>query len=430
MLFGPIEIGPPDVMRDACAHALADPRKFLGKVRRGEIERDQLIKLVGAFDDGKFGCEENKKFTFQILHSYYSIKSRRLSDPAFLQRYLFDWPREFDSRGRGDIEGLVWLFTDYSSHLPAGWTPIRARGFVEESKHWSIALSGFGKSDERDDAVFSSVVDQKSRYFNRNRAIALANFPSEKQEERRVRVASLFVDRHFGPIDLRTAEELLPISALYGTRSLGEVQQQARAIWIRIVNAYVESDNPALREKGLRLREKMAPSKAGTWLSIAPPRDGHVWLSLNDWPQAVPNPFAALKASENLLTANDYPPRALREEQTGAVTLAARFGADGKFGALEVVESSGSKLLDEAATTTLLRRFRPKLADISIEGYPGRTVKVPLLVVSWEIANSPENLPHRGITHYGNGVLTVLAIPRASSVDYGWSCGWPASKFL
>lgn len=424
------EIIKPNHMKEKCRQALSAPNRFLGKVNKGKLNRREFIDFVKAFDDGKYGCQENNEFTFRILRSYYSLGDRKLTDPAFLQRYAFNFPENFDPAEQSHVNGLIWLFTDYRPGLPNGWTPDQARTFVEMPKHWPIALARFGKSRERDDAVFASVTDPQSSHFDRSLGLRLADLPHSSRMQRRIRVASLFVDPRFGPTDFVKAEELLPISALYSTENLDQMRQQARAIWVRIVDAYVQSGTPALRDKGRRLRVMMLPPAPDRWPSIEPPRDGRIWLSLNDWPRTIPNPFAAAKFTSNLLTAADYPSRALREELTGSVTLGVRFGPDGKFSALEAIQSSGIVWLDEAAVSIILRRFRPKLADMIVEGHHGHEVWVPLLVVNWEIDAGFDDESNHGISHYSNGILTVIFTPRARIDEFPDMCGMPTSVFL
>jgi len=55
-----------------------------------------------------------------------------------------------------------------------------------------------------------------------------------------------------------------------------------------------------------------------------------------------------------------YPPQALRRGESGTVLLRAHVGADGVPYAIDLVQSSGSRLLDHAASEALRRwRFRP-----------------------------------------------------------------------
>jgi TonB family protein len=128
-----------------------------------------------------------------------------------------------------------------------------------------------------------------------------------------------------------------------------------------------------------------------------------------------------------LMNPDDYPPSALRQEESGPVTIAARFGPDGKFSGLEVIQSSGSSILDEVTMKTFQRRFRPKLADMSIDRYWGKEVRVPLLVVDWQFADLPEG--SEGASSYNDGRLTVIAARRLYEPRYS-NCGLPPSIFL
>jgi TonB family protein len=414
---------PTDSMREKCKAVLNHKKSFLRKVKEGAIARPDLVSYVLAFDDGKDGCREDNRFTYAILDSYYSVPGRKLTDPAFLRRYLSNFPDNADPAQRRETIGLVWLFNDAGSYIPADWTEDEARAFVGLPEHWPIALGGFGKMRARDDLVFASVADPLSKHFDRKIALRLAELPSQSQTSRKVRVAALYADPAFGPVDLPLAERLLPISVLY-SGNLNAPTQQARDTWTRIAKAYAASDDPALRHKGQQIRAKLAPPTDALWPAIEPPQDGRLWLSLANWPRSIKNPFDARKITANLLSANDYPTRALRNGQTGPVTLAARFGPDGKFAALEVFQSSGSTLLDTAAAQTIQRRLRPKLTEMTLEGYPGREVWVPLLMVDWKISDFIDEAPHPATSHYANGILTVIFPTIPSRDDPYNSCGY------
>ena len=417
-------IGPPtDFMRSKCRNALNHKKTFLQKVRKGTVGRPDLLDYVVAFDQGKNGCQSNSTLTYEILKAYYSAPARRRSDPAFLRLFLVNFPADADPAERSEIVSLVWLFVDDKSYIPSGWSEDQARAFVELPEHWPIALNRFGKSLARDNMVFTSVTDPRSRYFDRQLALRLAEFPSSSRVDRKIHVAELYSDPAFGAVDLPLAERLLPTSVFYTDYSSPQIGR-AREIWNRIAAAYASSADPTMQHKGARIRARLTPpSSSGALLSVSPPQDGRLWLSLADWPKALKNPFASGRLSATLLTENDYPTRALREEQTGAVTLAARFGPDGKFVALEVVDSSGSALLDNTAAQAIQRRLRPKLSEMTIEGYSGREVWVPILIVDWQIVDDVEDAPGHATNRYANGILTVVAKSVQIRNDLYNSCG-------
>ena len=417
-------------MRAKCQQALASPKRFLAKLKADAFDWAELRDYVVAFDDGKYGCRKNKRFVFRMLDSYYSVGNRKLTDPALLQRYAFNFSEDADPAKRGYIYNLLWLFTESGNYLPMGWTEADARAFVERPEHWPIALVKFGKMRARDDAVFASLIDPQSSHFDRQRALKLLDFPSKHLRQRKLLVAELFADPRFGPPDYAVAERLLPVAALYPADGESPARQQARAIWGRVIAAYSQSGDPAVRAKADDLRARMAPLVLNGWPAVAPANDGRVWLSPADWPAKVPNPFAGLQIRAVLMTENDYPSRALREERTGKVTLAARFGPDGKFAALDVVRSSGHTDLDEQAAKTILRRLRPKLTEMTIEGFQGREVMVPLVVVNWDISSETDEAGAVGRSQFSNGVLSIVALPRVYDVNQGYNCGFPPSFFV
>jgi TonB family protein len=67
---------------------------------------------------------------------------------------------------------------------------------------------------------------------------------------------------------------------------------------------------------------------------------------------------ARLRNSDNLITNDDYPARALRDREQGVVT--ARFQVDdtGRVSGCTVIVSSGSRLLDDQTCNLITRRFR------------------------------------------------------------------------
>lgn len=72
-----------------------------------------------------------------------------------------------------------------------------------------------------------------------------------------------------------------------------------------------------------------------------------------------------------------YPPQALRRGESGTVLLRARVGADGVPYAVDLVQGSGSRLLDRAASEAVRRwRFRP--AQRNGQPVPG-VVQIPIV---------------------------------------------------
>jgi TonB family protein len=413
-----------DHMRQKCRKALANPKKFLAKVKAETLKDFELRDYVIAFDEGKYGCRKNTKFVFRTLDSFYSLPERKFSSPWLLRRYAFAWPEEYEPVNRAYVYNLLWLFDENRSYLPKDWTSAEARAFVDRPGHWKIALAKFGNSRERDDAVFASVSDPQSPHFDRETAVQLSAFSSKNQLLRKVIAASLYTDPRIGQPDFAKAESLLPISGLYSDFVDNPVQQKAHAAWVQIIDGYMQSNDAALRKKGIQLKEEMFLTTLEKWPTIEHPKDGRVWLSLADWPKTAKNPFDSVNLA-HVMTADDYPARAMRNEEAGRVTIAASFGPEGKFSGLEVIQSSGSALLDETAVKTMHRRIRPKLDEMTLAGYQGREVRVPLLAVNWQLGDGLSET--QGTTRYANGTLSITARTFASSVD---GCGWPPSFFI
>lgn len=64
----------------------------------------------------------------------------------------------------------------------------------------------------------------------------------------------------------------------------------------------------------------------------------------------------------NWANSNDYPSRALREEQEGVTRFRLIVGADGRASHCEIRQSSGSRALDQATCTVIKRRARFNVA--------------------------------------------------------------------
>ena len=428
--YAPMEVRT-NHMQQFCRTALANPKRFLAKVEANAFEEGQLRDYVLAFDEGKYGCRKNTKFVFRILDSFYSVPERLYSEPELLRRYAFAWPENHDPVKSDNIDKLMWLFGDYAAYLPKGWTAEDARSLVAQPEHFKIALARFGNARDRDDAVFANISDPASSHYDRDVALRLSAQPSKHQLAREIVTASLFADPLFGPTDFAKAESLLPLSALYAETKPDPdpLMQQAHGIWIQIASGYAQSGEAVLRARGQRLQAKINPPALANSPTITHPNDGRIWLSLANWPKAVANPFAEARFAP-LITADDYPARAVRDEETGTVTVAARFGPDGRFSALEVIQSSGSTVLDGTTVTTVNRRFRPKLDEVILAGYPGKEVRVPLLIVDWQLAELRNQ--GSGTTSFADGRLSVVRGRWGREVDElsNYHCGPVPSIFL
>ncbi len=417
-----------DHMRQKCRSALASQKKFLANVKADHLKVGELGDYVEAFDEGKYGCRKNTGFVYRILDSYYSAPARLTSAPRLLRRYAFSWPDDADPNRRAYIYNLIWLFSDYQANLPYDLTPEKAAAFVARPEHWDIALARFGTARTRDDAVFANITDPDSPHFDREAAVRLSQFKSKHKMDRQLKTASLLIDPRFGPPDFAKAETLLPITALQIEDDGDPASQKARELWMQLLDGYASSDNAAQRERGRQLKAIMQSPSLAAWPTIDRPKDGKIWLSLNDWPKKIANPFADAKP-QRLISVQDYPSRALRNEEVGVVAIAARFGPDGRFANVEIIQSSGSATLDSATVTLVQRRFRPKLSsDLTLSGYEGKEVRVPLLVVAWLMREGSSAAG--GISSFADGKFTVIAEHMVNEIDDYGMCGPPRPDFL
>ena len=82
-------------------------------------------------------------------------------------------------------------------------------------------------------------------------------------------------------------------------------------------------------------------------------------------PPPPPNPPEPRGRTSNWVTTNDYPRRALREEQEGTTRVSLTVGLDGKVEDCTVTGSSGFSELDDAVCKNVTRRarFKPGTRD-------------------------------------------------------------------
>ena len=134
--------------------------------------------------------------------------------------------------------------------------------------------------------------------------------------------------------------------------------------------------------------------------------EGTDLVRLEKWPVSLP-PLTNL-ASAAARIAEYYPRRARLEMQAGRVELGIVFGPDGKFDDVIVTRSAGSTL-DHAAARDAERYLRPRLGDMVLKGFEGRSVYVPLPAFEYRISTILDNTA-KGLNADGTKIV-ILAQP-------------------
>lgn len=108
----------------------------------------------------------------------------------------------------------------------------------------------------------------------------------------------------------------------------------------------------------------------------------------------------------DIISPNDYPSRAVREDREGLVTLSLIFGPNGRlFDAVAL--GSPDPVLAEVVRAAAIRRFR----NIKFAGKEGRFVRATMPTVQFRIAGCDQSFP---LTPELPGVIVVTAKPMCS----------------
>lgn len=362
-------------LRRLCARLRYNPKRYLAEAAAGQLDRDALLQAVTALQNGD-GCPQDPKLAFEILD--HLIPDPIPPDPP--QDLVWQMAELSGASGLGpahprlfQIAAVRWLLKEQDFLSPADTpAPDRLRSFLVQPGYWEAAVARFGirhegcggdahpasdltESDnpDRDAMVLDAMTDRASPRFNLAQAAQLVGRAERPTD--RARVAELLLDPAIGPPDRAAAAALMSFYSPY--RHFGLTPEQMMRI----------------QQIGEPLRNIAGPTTP----------DLPQLVVLDMWP-------ASLQPIDlrSILTIDDYPARARRDEATGAVQPALLFGPDGVFSELKILRTSGSSDLDEQTTRLILRRAGTRLKAMHLEGFAGRPVLVPLPAVEWHITSS------------------------------------------
>ncbi len=391
--------GPKDFMRKSCLSAQNRPKRFLANIRQGKMTAERVLQYAQAFGGGRWGCDNDQRFAFDILDAHVGSAINAATDPFILSLMQAHAPEGLAPEKQRQIDSFVWLRGDpYFGVPPSGWSTEELGAFVQKPAHWDIAIQNFGKNLLRDEIVFDALTDTASLRFDRQKAASLAALSEQRSigftrkirsEQRsiglmrKITAAGLMLDRRFGEPDHAAAANLLSWYSPYIDDGLDAAQfEAAQAIRAKLIEYRLGSNDPAVRAGAQFMAQTGAVLGEPEWVKNIADRITPDMLMLSEWPKSLP----PMRPAEKMFVEHDYPARAFRQEIAGPVGIAAHFRPDGSFAELLVAQSSGSQLLDSETVKIYNRRFRPRFTNMKLTGHPGRNVLVPLPVVEWRIA--------------------------------------------
>lgn len=423
----------PDYWKKPCRNALRNRTKFLGKITRGALGEDEAWDYAMAFATGESGCTENDDFAFEIASAAVGWPLAKNIQPWKIDFLDYHVPEYLDDERKRMISWFNWIGNPSRyGGLPRGWTEEEARQQILLEDHWERARARFGSflaNPLQDQMLFDALSDPESERFDLDEALAMVSILGDVSVERKTRIAELLVDPTIGHLDYDGAAQLV---AWYSPFSQSEAEPESiskvKLIWRRIAQNMLDNVDPEIHKKGQAIlatgdpyqEEPMALNE--TQLPQIPDL-----ILLKKWPDGL-----ALTRAENfnrLVTANDYPSIAIRQEQEGAVGLAALFGPDGKFSDLVILNPSGVERLDEAARRTVLRRLQPDFKALILKGFSSNNVLAPLPVIEWKLSRVGEPQPGSKIYRNGRIIVTYQMGEMSVALDTSYGCPiWPSWK--
>jgi len=403
-------------LRRECARLRARDQGFLREVAGGRYDSSSVGTIANAFRSGDYGCEKDPGYAFLIWNAFFPDPL-----PADVGRYELSQLASF-AEGQAaqvraeryrDIAGLSWLLLSDGPRLEEqGWSRAEVDRFLLEPAHWQAALDNFGARPDRDDTVFRLLTDPAGPAFDRAQAATLALESTDRRHkqiavlllldprygepdipraseiaarshspELQVQIAGLLLDERFGQMGLDAAQKLIGWYSPYVAYS-EQADAGAAGLWQAIAARLVASDDPQARARGEAIRLTGDP-RAQVAQPLLPSVTGELAV-LDTWPEGLP-PIANWGTER---WAENYPARAIRDEIGGLTSTSLLFGPDGRFQQVWITRPSGYEPLDQAAVRSAERYLRPRLTDLHLPGFAGRSVLVPLVDVEWRLALS------------------------------------------
>ncbi len=413
--------GPPPDLSDQCRAAARDPAGFLAD-RSDDTFHYEALTVARALREGKFGCRKRPGVALDLV-------DRVIGSPVTLPRgseagldYL-DWTQdEPASERRDEVVIGAWISNSsyvsgfcsghYEDALPYGIGEDAVLSYLLRPEYWAIAVDAFGNNPARDRLVLRRLIDSASEKYDLALAAAIAPHFNGRRNSNRldpvvIEVAEALADPRLGAPDYEAAAKVLGAYSLYAWIDVAEDEAaRLRPLWARILQSRLTHPDEQVRREALYALGTGDPSaRPGVaWAAQMP--EGANLVRLEKWPASLP-PLTNLGHAAARI-AEHYPSRALREMQAGRVELGIVFAPDGTFDDVIVNRSAGS-ILDQAAVRDAQRYLRPRLGDMVLEGFEGRSVYVPLPAFEYRISTILDNTA-KGLNADGTKIV-ILAQP-------------------
>jgi hypothetical protein len=374
-----------------CRKVISSRERFLAKIRRGAVEEADVNHLVHLFSEGAQGCPKMPNLAFALLDAHLG-EPLPIDTPSYhLARLLSLMHDQVPPERVREIRGLAWaadalFLRSYCEPrvwwgYPPGWTPEEADAHLTDPTVWELALRNYGEDSQRDKLVLDALTDRSDPRFDRQKAVELISKIDGPSD--RLRGAILATDLTLGQPDFAKAEQLLSWYSPYIENKLdNETNATARAIWVRIAQNMLGSDEPEVRARGEAILLQNDPQAIPSIDPASFVPSGEPVTILDTWPDNLPRVGMRKGAQEGL--ERNYPARARRLSQGGVVRAAILFGPDGSFEDIAILQSRG-EWLDYGTRKIFERYYRPRISMRSLKGYSGQFVLVPLPEVEWRI---------------------------------------------
>jgi len=396
--------GPPPDFSEQCRAAARDPAGFLADRSDDALPDHEALTVVRALREGKFGCRKRPGIALDLV-------DRVIGSPVTLPRgsaavldYL-DWTQdEPASERRDEVVIGAWISNSsyvsgfcsgyYEDALPHGSSEEAVLSYLLRPEYWAIAVDAFGNNTARDRLILRRLIDPASEKYDLALAAEIASHFNGRRDTNRldpivIEVAEALADPRLGAPDYEAAAKVLGAYSLYAWIDVSDDEvARLRPLWTRILQSRLTHPDEQVRREALYALGIGDPSaRPGVaWAAQMP--EGANLVRLENWPASLP-PLKHLAVAAARI-AEHYPTRALREMQAGRVELGIVFAPDGKFDDVIVTRSAGS-ILDRAAARDAERYLRPRLSDMVLKGFEGRSVYVPLPTFEYRISTILDN---------------------------------------
>lgn len=394
---------PPPDWSDQCRAAARDPAGFLAG-RSDDTFHYEALAVARALREGEFGCRKRPGVALDLVDRVIGSPVTLPGGSDAVLDYL-DWTQdEPASERRDEVVIGAWISNSsyvsgfcsgyYQDALPYGRSEDAVLSYLLRPEYWAIARDEFGNNPARDRLILRRLIAPASEKYDLALAAEIASQLNGRRDSNRldpvvIEVAEALADPRLGPPDYEAAAKVLGAYSLYAWIDVGEDEAaRLRPLWTRILQSRLTHPDEQVRREALYALGTGDPSaRPGVaWAAQLP--EGANLVRLEQWPASLP-PLTNLGHAAARI-AEHYPSRALREMQAGRVELGIVFGPDGKFNDVIVTRSAGS-ILDQAAARDAERYLRPRLGDMVLEGFEGRSVSVPLPAFEYRIPTILDN---------------------------------------